>query len=342
MALGIFTQQDIIGIQQQISEVMTEETQLAIQETFQVLIQKASAALEQIYDFDARIQQVLDKNGVIRLHDTPDIKPDVIEDLNTTNLRIALQDLRGIGETVLKNAYKIIDEIRHIYTGQEIKYVVGRSYRGTLYERTFSLDKLLELVSITPQTRATIDNLYKLRFVKRGRATDEGWHQVEMPGGSTLWSQLSSYASTAEKKNYGNLYELYKLLYKNRGNSNAGTPALTKEEVSQGLSIVQKNTSSFVKGGDLDDESLKYFGRTLPSLASIYTIRDTLKQFIEIVNVASPNYMSIKNALDNLFIKDSELSKGIETALEEEAEQQYDKLTKDLIPKVKSPHVVRP
>jgi hypothetical protein len=99
---------------------------------------------------------------------------------------------------------------------------------------------------------------------------------------STLYSSIRAYASSTQKYNKGNLYEVYRVL-KGRYGSNEIPPASwSAEEFEEVYLSVIRNTASFVKGGDILTEQVKFFGTSVPSLVSLGTIRNTLEAFMAI------------------------------------------------------------
>ena len=61
----------------------------------------------------------------------------------------------------------------------------------------------------------------------------------------------------------------------------------------------RKNTGSFVTGGDILNDQIKFFGGSAPSLASISTIRDTLTIFVNSISTLSG--VELVDSLNNLF-----------------------------------------
>ena len=61
----------------------------------------------------------------------------------------------------------------------------------------------------------------------------------------------------------------------------------------------RKNTGSFVTGGDILNDQIKFFGGSVPSLASISTIKDTLTIFVNSLSTLSG--VQLDNSLNELF-----------------------------------------
>ena len=225
-------------------------------------------------------------------------------------------------ESILKQGYEIIDILRENYIGEKIKYSVGVSYRGKLYEGTLNLQDILSIAKIDIIWKSSIDNIFKLRLSGLNKSTLIEKLSTPYDGGSTLYSSIRDYSKN-KKWNEGNLYEAYKL-YKIEQGSNRIPPAkFVAEHFEELLAQVRSNTTSFVKGGDILDESVKFFGRSMPSLASLKTIKTTLTSFNEIITQTNMN--NIKSGLKLLFDRDATLD-GIDLDLKNMTEEEVEKV----------------
>ena len=225
-------------------------------------------------------------------------------------------------ENILKEGYEIIDILRKKYTGETIKYSVGVSYRGKLYEGTLNLQDILSIAKIDIVWKNSVDNIFKLRLSGLSKSALIEKLSTPYDGGSTLYSSIRDYSKN-KKWNEGNLYEAYKL-YKMEQGSNRIPPAkFVASHFEELLAQVRSNTVSFVKGGDMLDESVKFFGRSMPSLASLKTIKTTLTSFNEIISQTNVN--NIESGLKLLFDRDSTLD-GIDLDLEDMTEEETQKL----------------
>ena len=226
-------------------------------------------------------------------------------------------------ENILKQGYEIIDILRENYIGEKIKYSVGVSYKGKLYEGTLNLQDILSIAKIDIIWKSSIDNIFKLRLSGLNKSTlIEKLSTPPYDGGSTLYSSIRDYSKN-KKWNEGNLYEAYKL-YKIEQGSNRIPPAkFVAEHFEELLAQVRSNTTSFVKGGDILDESVKFFGRSMPSLASLKTIKTTLTSFNEIITQTNMN--NIKSGLKLLFDRDATLD-GIDLDLKNMTEEEVEKV----------------
>lgn len=234
-------------------------------------------------------------------------------------------------ENTLKKGYEIIDLIRTVYTGHETTYSVGVSYKGTLYEGTLTLDQILSIAKVEAIWKNSVNNLFKLRLsgATKGQLASSYGLQAERPSTtdhSTLFSTIREYASSDKKWNQGNVFEAYRVYKAEKGNHiTQGNASWDPQHFDDIFMSVRKNTASFVKGGDYFDESIKYFGDSMPSLATLANIKKTLTTFNEIISLGNLN--SIKAGLSSLFEKDPVLD-GVDTDLENASKEEVEKILK--------------
>lgn len=225
-------------------------------------------------------------------------------------------------ENLLKEGYKLIQEIREAFTGEIIKYVIGTVYRKNLYETEMTLSQILDKASLSFNSNAKIDNLYKLRlnFKNKGqlkKAAGEAIAKVDKNTQkastvfSAVWRYFHSQQNNHGKKiNKGNMYETYKVAIALRKppNANIIPPPITDEEIFKIFNDVKRNTISFRQGGDLLTEQYKFFS-SLPSLMTTATARNDLSQLAGIFQkfIFSQNTGQFSASLQQFFIKDPSL-----------------------------------
>lgn len=234
-------------------------------------------------------------------------------------------------EQLLKDGYLIIDLIREFFTGQHISYQIGVEYYGKLYEGYVSMEQIMSMAQVQPDWKGNINSMVKLRLSKypKGRLVDMLDEVEDFKKGthSTLYSSIRAYASSNKKYNKGNLYEVYRVL-KGRYNSNEIPPAIwNTEEFEEVYLSVVRNTASFVKGGDILTEQVKFFGTSVPSLATLRTIRDALRTFLGITQIFSGQ--KLQQGLKYFFLKKEDIEEA-SLNIDNFVEEKINELIKDI------------
>lgn len=176
--------------------------------------------------------------------------------LRSVEKKKALEDIliegRGTltAEGLLKEGYILIDNIRSKLIGEKINYSIGVQYKGSLYEGSVSIEDILSQSKVVIDGN-TLDSIVKLRIY----GSKSKWislMEIENNGiafvnnHSSLFTSIRDYSNKNKIKNWGNIYETYKLLV-HRHKSNKIPPAHfdEKEFIAAYLETV-KNTASFV------------------------------------------------------------------------------------------------
>lgn len=229
---------------------------------------------------------------------------------------------------LLKEGYLLIDLIRQKITNETIQYRIGTEKNNKLYERIIGIEEILNSVKIDYNYKAALNNLYKLRLdISKTSIIDNNIGVEEITEeGSTLYSSIRRYIDLhpSKRKNRGNEYEVYRLLYSQRGNTNLIPPKVDTSTIAAAFAAVRKNTASYSKGGDLGLEQIKYIGNTMPSLTSTASIRTTLEKIKEIFGnyLESANSNELENSLKKVFLKELDpISEKIEIEAKEKAEK---------------------
>ena len=227
-------------------------------------------------------------------------------------------------QSLLKEGYYIIEDLREVFTKEKIKYVIGTVYRGKLYQTELTLGEIIEQSKISFNTRSKIDNLYKLRLgfknkseIKNKAKEASGAVERNVERASTIFSAVWRYFNSqkdnhGKKFNKGNMYQTYKVAVALRqpppDANNRNDPPITDDQIFKIFNDVKRNVVSFTQGGDLLQEQYKFFS-SLPSLITTATARDGLSELSRIFGtfLASGNSMNLFNSLSNFFIKDSNL-----------------------------------
>lgn len=212
-------------------------------------------------------------------------------------------------ESLLKDGHMIIDILREKITQEKIEYFVGVEYRGKLYEGYLTLEQILNIAKIVPNWKGSLNSLVKLRLSGINKSNLSQLlsysNNVDDSTHSTLYSSVRNYASKSGKTNEGNVYEAYRTLVQ-KYRSNTIPPARwDPNEFDEVYLNVRKNTGSFVTGGDILNEQIKFFGGSSPSLVSLSTIKNTLTDFKNFLqNLSGSN---LKDALEKLFYDKKEI-----------------------------------
>lgn len=214
------------------------------------------------------------------------------------SLRKYLAAKQAIGKNtanILKEGYVLIDYIREAVTGQQTVYRVGFQEEGELYTGTLTLEQILKISRVDIQWKGFGASAFKLRLHADVHTKSLKGSLSKNFSGQYLQYIHSIIRQSSTKVNKGNLFEAFIEL------SNSGCP----ESVSVIRNVfedVKQNTVSFVKGGDIDNESVKFFGSD-PSLASLSTIIKALTQLQMLINTAK-NPDQLKIGLQVLFTKE--------------------------------------
>lgn len=227
---------------------------------------------------------------------------------------------------LLKTGYQLIDSIREILTKEKIQYRIATEKNGILYEEVVGIDEILSYIKVSYDSRASINDMYKLRLaIPKSSIINHAKVETITSNGSTVYSSIRRYIDghSSTRRNRGNEYEAYRLLYAQRGNDNREPPEVTTEEIVAAFNTVRKNTASYVQGGDIGIEQIKYIGKNMPSLTSTATIRTVLTD----VRNAFQNYLISANSemlqatMEQIFLKKSDsLAEKIEIEAREKAE----------------------
>ncbi len=230
---------------------------------------------------------------------------------------------------LLTAGYVLIDQIRTFFTGQQITYTVGVEYYGILYEFPMTMDQILSYSKATYNTRSVINNAFKLRLSARKRDLVELAKKHEqtlitsIKDSSSIYSAIRQYTGT-KQINQGNVYEAYRV-YISRYKT------FRPKQFDKILSEVQSNTISFVQGGDIGDEQVKFFGRSAPSLAATQTIRQTLqiaKFLFHQLGTSGGDKQQIKNIIMSKFTKAQELDKTTKKEIQKHLDDIFSALIK--------------
>ena len=266
-------------------------------ETLSLLILKINNYLKKIELWNKRTTAYYNNT----IWSDPDMKDEMKRYLTTKQMIKVMPEI----ENLLKEGYQIIDIIREKITGEQIKYFIGVEYKGKLYEGYLSMEQILSMAKATPQWKGSLSSTIKLRLsgVSKGDLSklleDVGSFREKDEKHSTLYSAIRAYASSSGKTNQGNIYETYRAL-KTRYSSNTIPSAVwNPDEFDTLYMATRKNTGSFVTGGDILNDQIKFFGGSAPSLASISTIRDTLTIFVNSISTLSG--IELVDSLNNLF-----------------------------------------
>ena len=232
-------------------------------------------------------------------------------------------------EELLKQGYVIIDLVREFFTGQHITYQVGVEYYGKLYEGQLSMEQIMSLAKVQPDWKGSVNSMVKLRLsgTSKGNLKEMLQEVEDLKKGShtTLYSSIRAYASSTAKYNKGNLYEVYRVL-KGRYGANEIPPASwNTEEFEEVYTSVVRNTASFVKGGDILTEQVKFFGTSVPSLAALGTIRTTLATFNAITQTFSG--AELTQGLQYYFMKSEDIA-AASLAIDPYIEEKVDEIEK--------------
>lgn len=295
------------SIKKILSQELGQEVSSYSAETINLLISKINNYLKRVEIWNqkttAYYRQIAQKD--------PDMREELKRYLATKEMIKVMPEI----ENLLKEGYQIIDIIREKITGEQIKYFIGVEYRGNLYEGYLSMEQILDMAKVTPQWKGSLSSVIKLRLSGTNKSTlanlleDMGSFREDSQKQKTLYSAVRAYASASGKKNQGNIYEAYRAL-RSRYSSDTIPPAIWDPDEFDTLYLAtRKNTGSFVTGGDILNDQIKFFGGSVPSLASISTIRDTLIAFTD--SLSNLSGLSLDQSLNELFNNNSTVNNAV-------------------------------
>lgn len=240
-------------------------------------------------------------------------------------------------EALLKEGYTLMDELRYFFTGERITYQIGIPYRGKLYEQALTLEELLEYTHVSFNTKAKIDNLFKLRMtnkadLRKAFQTKQKEMAISSKDNTTVygavWTYLTGKKAEGVNINLGNAYEVYRVLLARRG-SNEIPPELTNETIADVFTEIRSNTASSAKGGDYGTSQIKYFS-SAPSLTTTSLLRGTLTDMVQILQtyLTNTNQPQFVESLKQLFLKTTD---SVSDQLEKDMLEAADKNIKDVV-----------
>lgn len=315
---------DKIAIQQQAKEMLkdilgAEISSMDFLNYYNELAYPVKKYLNSLEQANSRLTSKIDiTSSALRMvydSSTKEFKQMIISKYVLAKMDVELTDL-------LKTGYQIVNYLRESITGEVIKYSIGVEFRGSFYEGYLSEDELLKLVSPsfdkkTNSIKLRLDALSKGAILK---AFPQITFKSKIKGDekhSTLYSSIRSYTGNDNKKyNQGNVYEAYKVMKYNHRDNRIPPAIFDKVEFDQIYMNVIKNNVSYVKGGDLFDEQIKFFGQRYPSLTTINTIRKTLQDFILLVQTFPKDENALKQGLEKMFYTEEQLNKSSEQIAE--------------------------
>lgn len=318
-------------IKDTLSTAMSATTPQETQKALTVVTNRVANYVMRLDDFYVRMEN--ESNDVIAQY------RQLNADTNTISYALfkELQYKEDEIDSLLKEGYVLMDELRYFFTGERINYQIGIPYRGKLYEQSLTLEELLEYTHVSFNTKAKIDNLFKLRMTKKSdlrKAFQE--KQKEMAINSkdnttvygAVWTYLTGQKAEGIKVNLGNAYEVYRVLLARRG-SNEIPPELTNETIADVFTEIRSNTASSAKGGDYGTSQIKYFSNA-PSLTTTSLLRSTLTEMVQILQtyLTTTNQPQFIDSLKQLFLKTTD---SVADQLEKDMLETADKNLKDVI-----------
>lgn len=243
-------------------------------------------------------------------------------------------------QSLLKQGYIILEKIRNFFTNEEITYQIGFIKGGKLFEFNLTLEQVLERTKVTFNTRAKIDNIFKLRMTGGKKSLLDIYKDAQQAvitdvrDSSTVFSAVYDYVkqqhSHGVKINKGNAFEAYKRIVAQRGNEIP--PPVSVELIQQTLTDIRSNTASSVKGGDYLTSQIKFYS-TAPSLVTTSLIRKSLQDISASLKMVSNSNLDqeFKEAIRKIFIKDKhQVAEGADQQGAKQAEEYLTNLLKSL------------
>lgn len=247
-------------------------------------------------------------------------------------------------ESLLKQGYLILDKIRYFFTNEKILYSIGlisgRGKEKQLFEFQLTIQEILKNSAVTFNTRAKIDNVFKLRMTGGKKSLLETYREAEqtvitdVSDSSSVFSAIYDYVKTenshGRKINKGNAFQAYKRIVANR--SNQIPPEVAVQLIKETLADIRKNTVSSIKGGDFLTDQIKFYSAA-PSLITTSLVRSSLQDISKNLKMLSNSELDqdFKNAISEMFIKTNhETANQIEEEGAEESKVYLNNLLKQL------------
>lgn len=233
-------------------------------------------------------------------------------------------------EAIMKESYKLIDQLREEITGQKttfrIAFSVGGAKKGSIYEMQIPLEEILSSAQLSAQWGAGSSAAAMKLRLNASQSKRQSW--LEKYSYTNITGSYRSFANLTDKMttttgskltfaNAGRQFEFYK---KSRYLENLDQNTLRKL-----ASSISKDRTSFVEGVDFaykdstgsHYESLKSFIGKDPSLASLSTILSTLRQTSEIIKKMN-DPVFIQQQLEQQFDQhESQLEQSMQQSIEE-------------------------
>lgn len=318
-------------IQQVLAEEMVKDSENYASSFIYELLLMIQPYLNKIKDFKNQIN--IDLNRINNSYSAVDANPTVISYAMLKELNFCTSEVTDM----LREGELLIDQIRSFFTGETITYEVGFTYHGNLYETSMSMEEFLNQTKMDLNTRSTLNNFLKLRLgtTSKGRFLEKLQENpnnkivmTSLSDSSSVYSAVYKYinnkaSAKGKKVNLGNAYEVYKVIVARRGGQNKIPPEIDADLIDNTIQEVMSNTISGVKGGDYLNMQIKFFGKSAPSLATLNTLVITLQTVYDSLSayLKDMNAEQLKSNLQELFIKDKNLSKAA-LEIEEEARLQ--------------------
>ena len=246
----------------------------------------------------------------------------------------------GINE-LIKDGYQIIHRIREWITGRAIKFQLGTSYYGKLYQSEFSLEEILEKAKVGYSSKNILSlrlHMSKSTVVEKAKSLEDVLQET-IKEGTSVYSHIFRYfyhTRAGKNPNSGNVYEVYRAVIARRSwpNPNKIPPQIAESQsayLENLFNIIKSNTAASYTGGD----TVHVFGNSIiqeqdkfissdPSLISIASIKNVLTTFYNSLLNFSEGNGNFYNQIVSLFTK-KDSQNNISTTLQQIALDQTKK-----------------
>ena len=242
-------------------------------------------------------------------------------------------------ESLLKDGYILIENLRETFTGEKIIYQVGMNYsissegekrHRELIVKEMDLAEILSYAKPDIQWRGIGTAGFKLRAASKKEDFEREYNNQKnlikesIAGTSSLYPKIIQAIqgkSAGRKINEGNVFEVY-MNFKNSGYADhppgpKDPRKLTAQRIVEKYAEVKAGTQSFVSGGDIGINQVKLLS-TAPSIASLSTIGNALKLILTYIKDGQKANVTIDHIKKNVFSKefDALSRKGLNELLE--------------------------
>lgn len=241
---------------------------------------------------------------------------------------------------VISEAELFLEKVRKYFTGQDIKYTVGVSYYGKLYEYNLTLLDVLKnaVVGIDSKSqglkmrlansKSALIKAYGTLNTETKLATIEKHAQENTD--SELYTALHDQYLKMKRKvsgkkvNEGELYETYRYFLA-KGRKSFDPKSKADMQFFRNAIKRSMNSTSGRQGGDIDTSQVKFFNASFATMSNIIrTLKDLKNNISNFINKG--NKKEFQDSMKKMFTKNNKDIESIERDSQKDAKNHIDKV----------------